>query len=135
MSTGRAGTARWALSREVVADLARRAGRALPREACGLLVETPGATIAVVELENCAVDARRAFELDPGEVVRAHLEAEARSERVVATWHSHPKGSAAPSPSDVALTHRWPHLVHVIVTPRGSVAAWDASGAIDVAPE
>ena len=86
-----------------LAELGQQAVRTYPREACALLlgelVDGRAHVTALRPCVNVALDERR-FELDPGEIVRVHGEAEARGLDVLGVWHSHPDTEPAPSAED-----------------------------------
>ncbi len=64
------------------------------------------------------------FEVDPGEVVRADVDARRRALSLVGIWHSHPRDEAVPSENDVRAM--WPGHVCVIVGlgSQPTVRAW-----------
>lgn len=82
------------------------ARRAVPDEACGLLVghrrNTEAITITAVHPStNIAVDQHERFEVDPA--LHIHLQRQLRrtGEEIVGVYHSHPKGHAFPSKADI----------------------------------
>lgn len=83
--------------------VARRAGRAYPLEACGLIVgRREGAAVVVqdvVRARNLARSGDR-YELAPEDWVVAWREAERRRAEIVGVWHSHPDHGALPSRAD-----------------------------------
>lgn len=98
----------------VIADAAEAA---FPHECCGLLVGTGKRSVRVTRLipaPNLLRDqSPDRFELDPR--IRFETERQLRGsfERIVGHWHSHPDGSATPSPTD--LTQAWePEMIWLI---------------------
>lgn len=103
------------------AELARRADQEAPQEACGLLSRAPAAPglpsggVALWAAENVASDPEHGFEIGGGNLIGIVNQIEARGEDLAGVYHSHPSGSPAPSPEDVATAARWPGLQWVIV--------------------
>ena len=116
------------LSAAMQRDLLHWAREESPREACGLLlgIDRCAAGVEVHELVRARnlAHGTRSFEIDPGDVVRADVEARRRGLALVGSWHSHPTGGAVPSASDLAAL--WPRHLCVIVSPSAtpSVRAW-----------
>jgi proteasome lid subunit RPN8/RPN11 len=74
---------------------------ASPRvEICGLLFGQGDAITAALPCRNVAADPARWFEIDPAALVAAHRAARHGGPRIVGHYHSHPTGSAIPSPRD-----------------------------------
>jgi len=103
-----------------------RARRAHPREACGLLlgVRFPEGlrVLAACSAANRHPCPERAFELDPGRLVRAALHARRRGLELLGTWHSHP--DAPPRASAGDLEGAWPGHVLLILS------SWRCAGGI-----
>jgi proteasome lid subunit RPN8/RPN11 len=98
------------------AALERGARAAYPAEACGLLLgRRQGAELAIAEAtlaQNLVVGrapsaARRAFELDLVDVVRAEDRARACGLELVGVWHSHPDAPPIPSSEDRLPSSTW----------------------------
>lgn len=119
---------------QLLVALAQARARALPREACGVLVgrraHSEGAHVDRAgrwivedfeELANLAPSTER-FELDPGAIVAAHERALSVGRELLGFWHSHARGVARPSRSDGRAT--WPGHALVIVGER-EIAAWE----------
>jgi proteasome lid subunit RPN8/RPN11 len=98
-----------------------------PREACGVLLgSVHGARFhvdAVLRAVNVASGTDR-FELDPGDIVRAEIEARRRGLELVGFWHSHPHAPAIPSADDERAA--WPGTLCVIVSlfAEPAIRAW-----------
>ena len=109
----------------VEAAIVAHARRASPQECCGLLLGRDQDVAGAVATRNAAADAARRYLVDPVEyfqVIRA-----ARRDRleVIGAYHSHPRSSAAPSPTDAA--EGFSHFVFLIVglgVEPPEVAAW-----------
>lgn len=71
------------------------------REVCGLLLVGAGGAFEVWPCRNVSPEPERAFEMDPGDLLRAFERADAARLSVAASWHSHPRGGGL-SPRDVA---------------------------------
>ncbi len=101
-----------------LATVERRALAAFPAECCGLLLGEveDGDTVRIGRVEPCvnqAADQRRRFTISPGSLLRAYRRARDRGERVVGTYHSHPRGAAVPS--EVDRESAWPGASYLIV--------------------
>ncbi len=89
------------------AAIARAAETAWPDECCGLLtgraLSGAGAATRIeiaraVATRNVAADPKNRFEIDP----QTWLDLEMGPEQIVGLYHSHPSGTAEPSPRDFA---------------------------------
>lgn len=93
------------LSRQMIAEIEAEARRAFPRECCGLLEGVwDGDAARISHLHpapNLATQADR-FEIEPQAHFVALKGARERGHAIVGCYHSHPNGSAAPSPRDLA---------------------------------
>lgn len=69
-------------------------------ECCGLLFGAGERVTDVSFAQNVAEHPQRHFELDPSHLIAAHRAARANGPAVVGHWHSHPVGTADPSPED-----------------------------------
>ncbi len=120
------GAPRIVLPADVLAVLAAQARRALPAECCGALLGQDDGGLrtirAALPLANAAAAPGR-YEIGPADVRQAEAVARERQLAVVGFYHSHPHGSAEPSPAD--LEAAWPWYVYMIVDPLAGVArAW-----------
>lgn len=108
------------LSRAVAAEVLAHAERALPREACGVLLSDAHGSLRVVELRN--LDARPGrFLADPAGLHRALADGERRGEHLAACWHSHPGSSGLPGGAD--LSGAWKEVPTLVCTP-SAVPRW-----------
>ena len=97
---------------------------ASPHEVCGLLFGT-GQEIRLAEpCRNVAARPEIAFEIDPAVLIAAHKAARAGGPAIVGCYHSHPGGSAAPSPRDAAAATPDGAIWLIIASDR--VGAWRA---------
>ena len=112
------------ISSGVLESLRREAAAAHPRECCGLVTGKPGLIEALVPARNVSPHPETSFEIDPGTLMRTHREVRDVQRHVVGHYHSHPNGSAEPSPRDAArATHNgevW------IIIAGGEVTGWQA---------
>jgi proteasome lid subunit RPN8/RPN11 len=99
-----------------------RAG--LPHEACGLLGGRAGAVESVHPVRN-ARPGRCSFAMEPGDQLRAMERIREAGGEIVALFHSHPEGPAAPSRFDLedscwpgTAEPGYPGVLHVIVSLR-----------------
>ena len=85
----------------------------LPHEACGLLAADDSGRLRLAYCLRNVTPSPSAYTLDPGEHFRALRDAEARGWHLAGVFHSHPRGPAYPSPTDVAqaLEPEWLYLV------------------------
>lgn len=86
----------------LVRALARERRRALPLEACGLLLGRRGVALALAPLPNAHPDPARHFAFKAPPLLRALKAARAGGWQVLAVYHSHPGASARPSAADLA---------------------------------
>jgi len=104
---------------EVTAEIRRvmvaHAVSCLPDEACGLLASDGSGRLCAVYCLRNATPSPTAYTLDPEEHFRALRDAESRGRRLAGVFHSHPKGPAAPSPTDVAQALE-PDWLYVVVS-------------------
>lgn len=92
----------WVVTSGVIATLVGESARALPQEACGLLLGQAGRIEQAVPAANLATDPERQFEIDPAALFAAHRAARAGGAQLVGYYHSHPTGVVQPSPCDRA---------------------------------
>lgn len=98
-------------------DLLTHAERESPREAVGILGGRGSTAMRVLPLLNRAVD-QHAFFADPHQQYLAERSLEREGLEVVALYHSHPGGGAAPSIADLEFSVGWP-CAQLIVVPAG----------------
>jgi proteasome lid subunit RPN8/RPN11 len=72
-----------------------------PLEACGLLGGKNQEVEIVLPVKNAALSKVR-FTMDPKAQLRAMNQIEAEGLEFLAIFHSHPRGSSTPSPTDIA---------------------------------
>ena len=103
----------------LVEEVLRHAVRSLPEECCGVLVgRRDGESTRVQRVlasENAAPQPETRFEIPPEVLLSAQQGARRQSLEVVGYYHSHPRGSAAPSKKDRA--EAWPGVSYLIVAP------------------
>ena len=98
------------------------ATRERPLECCGLLIGRRGRVTGALPARNLARSAVR-YELDP----RVHIDARRVLREVMppiailGVYHSHPRGRAYPSASDIAEA-QYPNWIHIIVGLAGARA-------------
>ena len=91
-----------AAARSVIATLLAEAARAMPEEACGLLLGTANRIEAAIPTRNVHPTPGTHFEIDPAALIAAHKAARVGGPEVLGYYHSHPRGSAQPSATDRA---------------------------------
>lgn len=85
-----------------------------PEEACGLVGGQDGRAARLYPVEN-ALHSPTAFEMEPLQQIRAMLALEGEGLELLAIYHSHPKGPARPSTSDVAQAY-YPDTAQIIIS-------------------
>ena len=95
--------------------------RASEGEICGALVGDARAVRDVWPLLNHSPRSEVSFLIPARDVLRVEKEAEARGLHVLGFYHSHPRGSAKPSPSD--LEQAVPGYIYLILA-GADVRAW-----------
>ncbi len=79
------------------------AGRAHPRECCGLLLGASDEITAAIPARNVHPEPATHFEIDPQALIDAHRGARAGGAQVLGYYHSHPNGLARPSATDARM--------------------------------
>jgi proteasome lid subunit RPN8/RPN11 len=103
------------MPREVRRAIVAHARREAPRECCGFLVGRAQVVVAAHPMRNVASGTTR-FRIDDG----AHIDLRRRLRQfeppleILGVYHSHPRGPAKPSPTDVLEAH-YPDWCHIIV--------------------
>ena len=90
---------------------------ARPNEGCGLLAGKDHTAQRVYPIRNM-LESPVAYEMDPLEQLDAMLEMDRDKLEMLAIYHSHPLGPAAPSITDIEKSY-YPEAAHLIVS-------WDA---------
>lgn len=115
------------LSEATAGSLRSFRARAGAAEACGLLLAGLDGAVEAVETVNGAPDPSSSFLIAPEALLEAAV-----SGRLLGCWHTHPSGSAVPSPADHPGMRRWPDLVHVIVGRTLRAWRWSSGDPIEV---
>jgi desampylase len=110
----------------MVAGMRRHAVATTSAECCGALIGTTARdrieVRALLPLDNASADPTR-YLIEAATVLRLERQARSAGMHVVGFYHSHPRGPAAPSPTDLELAS--PGYVYVIVQPAdGTVRGW-----------
>ncbi len=85
-----------------------------PEEACGLLVGRGTMATRFLKARNILAS-ETAYEMDPAFLASTFRALRESGEQLVAIIHSHPKGPAEPSTSDLERAY-YPEAVHIIVS-------------------
>jgi proteasome lid subunit RPN8/RPN11 len=111
------------MHRASVRAVIEHARRARPRESCGVLVGRDAHVAFAIPMKNVA-RGRTRYQLDPAEhiALRRVLRELTPAIGIVGVYHSHPRGSAWPSRTDVAQA-LYPGWIHLIVGLSGNRAA------------
>lgn len=110
------------VDRDIIAQLRADALAAHGREICGALLGDSNRVHAVVDVANRSVDPDRSYLIAAADVLRLERAAEAKGRTLVGFYHSHARGSAAPSSSD--LEQALPGYVYLIIAPTGRARMW-----------
>ena len=86
----------------VEAAIVAQAVGAAPQECCGLLIGSAGEVVEAWPASNAADDPQRRYLVDPQDHLRALRSARARGLDVIGAYHSHPRSTAEPSPTDAS---------------------------------
>lgn len=131
---------RWAameLPGEIRRAMVAHALFSLPEEACGLLAADEEGGLRMAYCLSNVEHSPSAYALEPQEHFRALRHAEACGWHLAGVFHSHPRGPAYPSPTDVAraLEPDWLHVVVGLAHPAAPEvrAFWIREG--DIAEE
>jgi [CysO sulfur-carrier protein]-S-L-cysteine hydrolase len=98
----------------VLEEMVAHARREAPNECCGLLVGTAEEIGRSVPTPNLAASPTR-YEVDPREHIALNRQLRGSGTAVIGVYHSHPRTSAEPSPSDIREAF-YPDFVYVIVS-------------------
>ena len=90
-----------------------------PLEVCGLLAGEDGRIIYHYPIYNIQ-QSPVSFEMDPQQQIETMLAIDSQGQQLLAMYHSHPKGLAIPSPTDIAQA-TYPELVQFIL----SLQTWE----------
>jgi len=102
------------IHQSVIDSIIAHAREALPHECCGLLVGTQSRIDEAVRVTNLEAGPAR-YRVDPAEQIALNRRLRGSSRDVVGAYHSHPRSSATPSPSDVAEAF-YPDFTYLIVS-------------------
>ncbi len=98
----------------LVEKMISHAKSALPAEACGLLVGHGSNAMRLIRAQN-VLASEVAYEIDPALLASTFRSIRDSGESLVAIFHSHPKGPAEPSSTDLERAY-YPEVVHIIVS-------------------
>jgi proteasome lid subunit RPN8/RPN11 len=103
------------IPREVLDGMIAHARRARPRECCGLLVGRGARVAEAAPMRNVARGFTR-YRVSPAGhfALRRALRDRRPGRAILGVYHSHPRGRARPSETDLAEAH-YPDWIHVIV--------------------
>jgi len=85
-----------------------------PNEACGLLAGKEDRVVKLYRVTNTEHSPARFF-MEPQELYHAYRDIEDNGWELLGIYHSHPKGQAYPSATDVRLA-TWPEARYIIVS-------------------
>jgi len=97
-------------------EIERHARAALPLECCGLLGGRELTALSCHPARNHSARPESEYSVAPGDLFRIMRELREAGEEMVAIYHSHPRGPAQPSVTDIRLAY-YPSAVHLIIVP------------------
>jgi proteasome lid subunit RPN8/RPN11 len=112
------------LLRRYAEDMIAHAREEAPNECCGILAGEGDRVLRLYRAVNAEHSPFR-FDIDSRDLYRIHSEVEALGWQFVAIYHSHPRGEAFPSATDLALARLpgsdetvdlWPGTLYLIVS-------------------
>jgi len=115
------------LPRRYSQEMIDHAREEAPNECCGILAGESDRVLRLYRAVNAEHSPYR-FDIDSRDLYRIHSEVESLGWRFVAIYHSHPRGEAFPSATDVAMAllpgsgeaiERWPATFYLIVSLAG----------------
>lgn len=101
------------LPRSIFNEIVEHAHNESPRECCGLLGGNRRSAASLYRLRNQASNPEREYFAAPEDLFHALRDMRTRGERLVAIYHSHPRGEARPSATDLAMAF-YPEAVYLI---------------------
>lgn len=112
----------------VRAAIARHAVRDAPCECCGFLLGIAGRVIYALPATNISTTPLTRYRVEPREHIALQRILRRLTPRltIVGVYHSHPRGPAAPSPSDVRESHvrEWAHAIVDLGRRAPGITAW-----------
>ncbi len=103
------------ITQHVLDGLIAHARDAAPFECCGLLAGDGDVIDEYVRTRNARAS-EVAYEIDPREHISFMKSLRTRGRSVLGAYHSHPRTSAIPSPTDVAEAHYERDFLYLIVS-------------------
>jgi len=108
--------------------IARHARRDAPRECCGFLLGTAGEVLYALPATNTSRTPLTRYRVNPREhiALRRVIRRLTPPLSIVGVYHSHPRGPAAPSVSDVreAYVREWTHVIVDLSRRSIGITAW-----------
>lgn len=107
--------------------LKRKAFERTPNESCGFILDDG----EIIEIANIHPEPYRGFSMAGTDILNK-LDNEALS-RIVAVWHTHPKGTTTPSMTDIgsirqgAILRKWDYLIAT----KDEVSQWNCEDFIE----
>jgi len=101
------------LNPSILEQILQHAKSAYPNEGCGLLVGQTSAE-RFIPITNISASPSE-YEMDPAELIRVLRDLRGTGERLVAIYHSHPRGPAELSRKDIEQAY-YPEAAQVLVS-------------------
>ena len=95
-------------------QIVEHARSGLPLECCGLIAGREQSATRFIPITN-RLASETEFDMEPAELIAATRSIRTNGESLLAIFHSHPRGPAAPSARDIERAW-YPEAAHVIVS-------------------
>jgi [CysO sulfur-carrier protein]-S-L-cysteine hydrolase len=117
------------IPRSIFEDIMSQAWDEQPCECCGLLGGRASQVLSRYPLENKSPEPERRYFATPEDLFEAMRRMRSEGEDLIAIYHSHPRGPAYPSPTDIELAF-YPEAVYLIIglEPRIEIRAFTING-------
>lgn len=115
------------LSEDQARTIIRHALDASPREACGLIAGIGSRAERIIPIPNHAADPLHFFGMEQAALVRAMFDIQRAGLALIGIYHSHPRGNAIPSLTDIQRC-AYPDTAYLIVglgRKHPELAAWN----------
>jgi proteasome lid subunit RPN8/RPN11 len=104
------------IPRAILAEIELQARLAVPLECCGLLGGRDFRALSCHPMRNRASRPEAEFFAAPEDLFEAMRELRQAGEEIVGIYHSHPRGPAEPSETDIRMAY-YPSVAQIIIVP------------------
>ena len=99
----------------ILEDVIEHAKECFPKEGCGLLAGSNQSVQRFIAMDNVSPTPETAYDMDPARLISVLRDLRNSGAELVAIYHSHPRGPARPSNSDIERAY-YPEAAHLIVS-------------------